>query len=138
MAQAGSGGSIASDLTNRVASGLERTASRLDEGGIQGVVQDVESYARRHPGQFLLGAAAAGFVVGRLIQLADTGALKSAVQDAMHGGDDGGQAMMSGQQGLGSGYGMQPDALDLTAGGYGTTSIPALDAVDAPGIGGPR
>lgn len=41
-------------------------ASRLEEGGPQGAVDDITRFARRRPGLFLAGALGAGFVVGRL------------------------------------------------------------------------
>ena len=47
---------------------LRRRASRMEQGGAQGVVEDVTRFARRRPGTFLAGAAGAGFVVGRLVR----------------------------------------------------------------------
>lgn len=44
----------------------ERLADRLDDEGLDGLVADVRAFARRRPGAFLLGAAAAGFLTGRL------------------------------------------------------------------------
>jgi hypothetical protein len=43
-------------------------ASRLEDRGIEGVVDDVARFARRRPGIFLLAAAGTGFVVGRLVR----------------------------------------------------------------------
>jgi hypothetical protein len=43
-------------------------ADRLEQGGPQGVLDDVTAFARRRPGLFLVGAVGAGFVVGRLIR----------------------------------------------------------------------
>jgi hypothetical protein len=88
MATSSSSGSMASEVTTQLASGLGRAADRLDEGGLQAVVEDVERYARRHPGRFLIGAAVAGFAVGRLVQHSDTSALQRAMQQGM-GGDGG-------------------------------------------------
>ena len=45
-----------------------RYADRLDQGGIQGVGQELAGFARRRPGVFLLSAIAAGFVGGRLVR----------------------------------------------------------------------
>jgi hypothetical protein len=59
---------FAATLAREGASAAERLANRLDAGGIDGVMADVRSWARRSPGTFLLGAAAAGFVTGRLIR----------------------------------------------------------------------
>jgi hypothetical protein len=51
----------ASDLQYRV----RRLAARMEQGGPQGVVDDITRFARRRPGAFLAGAAGVGFVVGR-------------------------------------------------------------------------
>ena len=45
-----------------------RAAEQLRTDGADGVVRDVQSFARRRPGAFLTGAAAAGFLVGRLVK----------------------------------------------------------------------
>jgi hypothetical protein len=47
---------------------LRRLASRMEQGGPQGVLDDVTRFARRRPGMFLAGAAGIGFVVGRLVR----------------------------------------------------------------------
>jgi hypothetical protein len=47
---------------------VQSIAARLEEGGPQGIIDDVGSFARRRPGTFLLCAAALGFVVGRTIR----------------------------------------------------------------------
>jgi hypothetical protein len=43
-----------------------RAADYLQDRGPEGLLDDVQSFARRKPGTFLLAAAAAGFVIGRL------------------------------------------------------------------------
>jgi ElaB/YqjD/DUF883 family membrane-anchored ribosome-binding protein len=63
---AGRAGELASQLADRVS----RLGSRLEERGYQGVIQDVESFARQRPMVFLGLAAAAGFAVSRLAQAA--------------------------------------------------------------------
>jgi uncharacterized protein YjbJ (UPF0337 family) len=45
-----------------------QVADHLDERGVEGVLNDVQDFARRRPGAFLLGCTAAGFVTGRLIR----------------------------------------------------------------------
>ena len=67
-------------LRRRVA---REVAGRVDQGGIDAVVRDVQGYARRNPGKFLLGALVAGFVVGRVVQHSDTEALKQAMRDGI-------------------------------------------------------
>ncbi len=47
---------------------LEQWADEVDARGVEGLLQELQSFARRRPGVFLLGAAAAGFGVGRLIR----------------------------------------------------------------------
>ena len=47
---------------------VRRLASRLEQGGPQGVIDDVTRFARRRPGLFLTGAMAAGFLVGRAMR----------------------------------------------------------------------
>lgn len=46
----------------------QRVAERLRTQGADGVLDDLRSLARRRPGMFLAGAAAAGFVAGRLVK----------------------------------------------------------------------
>ena len=43
-------------------------ATRLDERGVEGVLSDVSRFAQRRPGLFLVAAAGAGFVAGRLVR----------------------------------------------------------------------
>jgi hypothetical protein len=43
-------------------------ADRLEQGGPQGVLDDVTAFARRRPGLYLVGAIGAGFAAGRLIR----------------------------------------------------------------------
>jgi hypothetical protein len=64
---AGEQGFVAS-LVREGSDATERLATRLDQGGLDAVMADMRSWARRQPGTFLLGAVAAGFVVGRLVR----------------------------------------------------------------------
>jgi hypothetical protein len=54
------------DYTDRVADQVERIGVRVQELGFDGTVDELQHFARRRPGAFLLGAAAAGFAVSRL------------------------------------------------------------------------
>jgi hypothetical protein len=47
---------------------IDGMASRLEERGAEGVLSDVQDFARKRPGLFLAGAAVAGFAVGRMIR----------------------------------------------------------------------
>jgi hypothetical protein len=60
------GDSPASMVVTRVAEGGRQLADYLDRNGPEGVLQEVQDFARRRPGAFLATALAAGFVVGRL------------------------------------------------------------------------
>jgi hypothetical protein len=63
-------GGDTSSPAGRVVSQLSDTGHRaadyLQDRGPEGLLEDVQSFARRKPGTFLLAAAAAGFVIGRL------------------------------------------------------------------------
>jgi hypothetical protein len=56
----------AADVARQLGQKIEELAGRLEERGVDGTVDDVREFARRRPGVFLLGAAAAGFAVTRL------------------------------------------------------------------------
>src|SRR5262245_18559499 len=58
------------DYARRASNQMAQWSHRLETGGAQGVMSDVARYARRRPGQFLLVAAGAGFVAGRLVRAA--------------------------------------------------------------------
>lgn len=62
-----------SDETGPLGSYVEQAATRvhswaelMESRGIDGLLDDVQRFARRRPGAFLIGAAAAGLVAGRL------------------------------------------------------------------------
>jgi gas vesicle protein len=56
------------DYTRQAGDRVRQVANRIDQRGVEGVLNDVQDFARRRPGAFLFGCAAAGFVVGRLIR----------------------------------------------------------------------
>ncbi|WP_051807142.1 hypothetical protein [Actinoplanes subtropicus] len=58
--------SPAATVVARVADGGRQLADYLDRNGPDGVLREVQDFARRRPGAFLATALAAGFVVGRL------------------------------------------------------------------------
>ena len=63
-----------SSVANLVGDGarrLEDFATHLQTGGLDTVVDDLKTMARRRPGAFLAGAAVAGVVVGRLFRNVD-------------------------------------------------------------------
>lgn len=60
------GDSPARSVVSQVANGGRRAADYLAERGPEGVLSEVQDFARRRPGAFLATALVAGFVVGRL------------------------------------------------------------------------
>ncbi|WP_436535880.1 hypothetical protein [Actinoplanes sp. HUAS TT8] len=60
------GDTPAAMVVSRVADGGRQLADYLDRNGPEGVLAEVQDFARRRPGAFLAAALAAGFVVGRL------------------------------------------------------------------------
>lgn len=54
------------DYVSRFAERVSDAASRLESGGIHGLVNDVQDFARRRPVAFLAAAAVAGFAVSRV------------------------------------------------------------------------
>ena len=60
------GDTPAAMVVSRVADGGRQLADYLDRNGPEGVLREVQDFARRRPGAFLATALAAGFVVGRL------------------------------------------------------------------------
>ncbi len=58
--------SPARSVVSQVSQGGRRVADYLAEHGPDGVLREVQDFARRRPGTFLAVAAAAGFVAGRL------------------------------------------------------------------------
>lgn len=65
MAGQGSPG-LASDLARQVSSHARSLGSHLESREPRDLLDDMRGFARRRPGTFLLGALAAGVVVGRL------------------------------------------------------------------------
>ena len=59
-------GSPAATVVSRVAEGGRQLADYLDKNGPDGVLREVQDFARRRPGAFLATALVAGLVVGRL------------------------------------------------------------------------
>jgi hypothetical protein len=53
-------------LVQQVADGGRQVADWLDHRGLDGVLTEMRSFARRRPGIFLLGAGVTGFVIGRV------------------------------------------------------------------------
>jgi ElaB/YqjD/DUF883 family membrane-anchored ribosome-binding protein len=61
-------GGIQEAAGTRLADGMERTATYLREHDTQTMMEDIERYVREHPTQAILGAVAAGFIIGRILK----------------------------------------------------------------------
>jgi uncharacterized phage infection (PIP) family protein YhgE len=72
-------------LARRAAERAEQAAARLEDAGLDGLIDDAKRFARNRPGAFLLASVGVGFAVGRLLRNADLEGVKSAVQDAASG-----------------------------------------------------
>lgn len=104
--------SPAATVVTRVADGGRQLADYLDRTGPEGVLREVQEFARRRPGAFLATALAAGFVVGRL----GKGVLKADPGSGKPRGD----SFVSGQG----------ERFEAGTAGYGNRSVP--------GTGSPR
>jgi len=102
--------SPAAAVVSRVADGGRQLADYLDRNGPDGVLREVQDFARRRPGAFLATALAAGFVVGRLgksVAKADSGAgTTKPTSDSFVGTGAGDYAT------TGTGYGTQTGYVD--------------------------
>ena len=70
--------SMSSGAIQSVADTSRQAARFLDERGAQGLLDSARDYARRKPGTFLLGAAVAGFLIGRVAKSASGGSTSGA------------------------------------------------------------
>ena len=71
---------LAPDLVRQASSAVGDLAGRLDAGGLDTLVADLKRFARNRPGTFLLGAAAAGVIAGRLVRSSDIGSVVEAAK----------------------------------------------------------
>lgn len=84
-------GSPAGRIVAQLGDGGRRAADYLEDRGPEGLLDDVQEYARRKPGTFLLLAVAAGFAAGRLGRAAFAAAKdeKAGPPDAYRENNDG-------------------------------------------------
>ena len=64
-------------------------SQRLENGGLDGVLDDVTRFARRRPGAFLAASFAVGLVLGRVTRNSDMGRIKQEMSDHEGSGSDG-------------------------------------------------
>ena len=104
--------SPATSLVSNLAERTNRFAEHLETRGPEGVLTDVQEFARRRPGTFLLAAAAAGFVAGRLGKSVFT-APNSPLRSDSNGSSDYREAYAAGAADTATGY--LPDPATTTA-----------------------
>lgn len=76
----GAGSGMAADLVGQVSDGARALVDRIDGREPAALLDELRSFARRRPGAFLLGALAAGVVVGRVTRGArDAGSQDDAI-----------------------------------------------------------
>ncbi|MCX5583225.1 hypothetical protein ACFV0H_01730 [Streptomyces erythrochromogenes] len=76
--------STMADVARQIADGGHQIAAHVEKRGPDGLVGDLQSFARRRPGVFLAGAALAGFVVaraGKSVSAAGSAGTPSAAHD---------------------------------------------------------
>ena len=80
---------VAQDLTRQVTGYVRSFTDHLESREPAELLDDVRQFARRRPGTFLLGALAAGVVVGRLARGAADGIAGAKYQQDLQGGAPG-------------------------------------------------
>ncbi|MGK5532504.1 hypothetical protein [Streptomyces sp. URMC 129] len=81
--------SPARTLVAQAADRGHRAADYIDERGVDGLIEEVQGFARRRPAAFLGGAALAGFAIGRIVKLGRADSADSA-GSAAGGGEQAG------------------------------------------------
>jgi uncharacterized protein YjbJ (UPF0337 family) len=91
MSRNGDGDSPAAGAVKQIADRGHQAASRLEDRGPDGLLSDLQEFARRRPGTFLAGAALAGFATARLAKGAKSadggGERPASTTDDRTGGD---------------------------------------------------
>lgn len=81
MAQATTETGMVVDLARNGADRLEGFADHLEQDGVQGVVADIESFARRRPGLFLAAGFGLGLTLARVVRSSDSNGVKQAISE---------------------------------------------------------
>ncbi|QGG95077.1 hypothetical protein [Actinomarinicola tropica] len=71
MADRSESDGVASDYVGRIGRTLDDVAQRLDDDGVDGALDEMRRFARRHPGMFLAGSAFGGFALARVMRHAN-------------------------------------------------------------------
>lgn len=79
--------STVAQLSRSAAEQLRKQSQRLEQGGLEGLVDDARRFARNRPGAFMLSTVAAGFAVGRLAKHANLKQVADSAKQELSGGD---------------------------------------------------
>lgn len=110
------------DLARQASQRLDRFAERTDQLGVRGAAEEIADFGRRRPVAFLLGAAAAGVLVGRMARAG------TSVQGTAAAAPDAPRSLSS-----------PPPAPSTAGSAYAAPSVPsAAPPVVAPSTIGPR
>ena len=121
MARASDQPGVASDLVRQAADRSSSVASWLDRRDPGSLLDEVKSFARQRPGTFLLLAAGAGVLAGRLTRSLSAGAPESGTTPAHSTGAYGTGEYSSGANGSPGRYGSQYGAESYSSGPDGYT-----------------
>jgi hypothetical protein len=69
------------DYLHKAAVELDKIADDLEARGAEGLFEDVQTFARKHPGAFFLGAGVTGLAVGRVLRNAANDARQPAPEE---------------------------------------------------------
>ncbi|MEU9236010.1 hypothetical protein [Streptomyces subrutilus] len=82
LGESGKPDSTVAGVARQVADSGHQVAAHIEQRGPDGLVSDLQSFARRRPGVFLAGAALAGFVIARAGKGVSAAASSEAASDA--------------------------------------------------------
>jgi ABC-type transporter Mla subunit MlaD len=80
--------STVAQLSRTAAEQLRKQSQRLEQGGLEGLVDDARRLARNRPGAFMLGTVAAGFAFGRLAKHANLKQAADTAKQELTGGGE--------------------------------------------------
>ncbi|MDQ1683994.1 MAG: hypothetical protein QOC82_731 [Frankiaceae bacterium] len=127
MAGAGEHGSTAHSLVSEAASRTHSVASYLDGKQPGDLVGDLQHLGRRRPGTFLLGAALAGFAIGRLAN-----AVRKASTPDTPSTELGGPATAAGGDSLPGVYPSGPPLVGGAGASSSSSGAPTIEPYPAP------
>ncbi|MFD3722279.1 hypothetical protein [Streptomyces sp. NPDC058674] len=138
--------STMADVARQIAGGGDQIADRMEKRGPDGLVSDLQAFARRRPGVFLAGAALAGFVaarVGKGVSAAPesagapTGGAAPAAPPPATGAPGPAGLTPPGRSGLPGGYEDPLDTYGQSQPPHVTPTPPAYPPTSSPTYGGP-